>query len=274
MRVILFSFYGRRPNIELQLPLIRRVLAEHPDVECHAWNLARTDADNEFIRAIKGERITVLNQFYGGKQWRNFNHVYRHYAQPWYQDCLFVKLDDDVVFFEARRFGEFVSAAVEADSVVSAKVINNGACTRLEPGLWEGFEALQIPLLDVHRSLEYAQMCHSFMFDNWRAMIGRPMRAVPTEEWCSINLVGFTWRTLYRITEQLGRRDYRRPIAGRDFGPKVPLGDEGAVNMLPRKIVGFLAAHLSFGPQDKQATDAQLAGWREQYARIGAEYLS
>ncbi|OTR07280.1 hypothetical protein B9M83_09230, partial [Mycobacteroides abscessus] len=59
LRVILFVFAGRKANMELQVPYIKRILAEHPNVEYHVWNLARDPKDAEYLQTITGERITV-----------------------------------------------------------------------------------------------------------------------------------------------------------------------------------------------------------------------
>src|ERR1700730_2779285 len=109
MNVILFVFPGRKQSMELQLPLVRRIITEHPNVQYHVWNLSRNDDDNHYLRAIECERITVFNDYFGSPPWSGFNAVYRHYAKNHKcRDHLFVKVDDDVVFIEAGRFGEFV----------------------------------------------------------------------------------------------------------------------------------------------------------------------
>ena len=105
--------------MELQLPYIRRILAENPDVEYHVWNLARDHDDNFYLKTIAGERIRVFNEHYGVDPWKRFNNVYEHYADEAYSDHLFVKLDDDVVFMETDRFAEFVKA-VDGNRAVKA----------------------------------------------------------------------------------------------------------------------------------------------------------
>src|ERR1700757_4735084 len=138
---IIFCFAGRKANMELQVPLIRRVLDLHPEVEYHIWNVSSTREDDSYLKSIKGERITVINNFGGwkpgsGSTGRGYvwEQIYRHYAaDKSLSDHIFVKIDDDVIFFEAGRFSKFVTA-VSFDpsvSVLSAKVINNGACTPL-----------------------------------------------------------------------------------------------------------------------------------------------
>lgn len=274
MRTVLFAFYGRRPNIELQMPYVRRILAQNPDVEFDVWDLSKTREDHEYIRGLTGDRITVRDRFWDGK-WFHFNKVWRHYIRPEYSDCLFVKLDDDVVFLETDTFPTFIRAVDEnRDSVVSALTINNGASMPLIPGLRDLFETLGIPLLDVHLSAEFAEMSHRWFFDNWRALINQPAHFAPTEEWLSINCVGFDWEMLRWITARIGKRA-PNVVAGRSFNPvRDRIGDEGSANMWPRLIhTGFVCSHLTFGPQDKTMDDGLLTELRKQYCGIASEYL-
>ena len=124
-RVILFVFAGRKPNLELQLPMVKRILEDHPNVEYHIWNFARVEKDREFIKTISGDRITVWNgpadagfsspiptSVPGAKQFGAGEHnaAYKYYSQTKFSDHLFVKVDDDIVFLETARFGKFVDA--------------------------------------------------------------------------------------------------------------------------------------------------------------------
>jgi len=128
-------------------------------------------------------------------------------------------------------------------------------------------------LLDVHLSGEYAVMSHTYMFKHWREMVGQPVKLIKTRDWLSINTIGYDWRTVREIARRIGTPS-PGVIAGRSFTPRIKIGDEGMVNMLPRLIFqGFLTAHLSFGPQDAHLTDAQLSLWRKRYAAIGQQYL-
>lgn len=271
-RVILFTFYGRRENIELQLPYLRRIIQENPEIEVHLWDLCRNETDHEYVQSITGERITVRSDYYGGCAWTGFNDVWRHYTNRKYADALFVKLDDDVVFIETKRFGTFIDTIDQnRGSVISAKTVNNGASTRLEHGLWKRFTALNIPLLDVHESADYARASHDH-FCNWDMMIGQPIQAFPTDDWLSINLIGMDHPTLCAIADALGTRS-PRIISGRDCKQWPQLGDEGAANTLPRLILqGFTASHLSFGPQ--QIPDTEWSEMRRWYKDVAEEYLS
>lgn len=264
--ITLFCFAGRRENMEIQLPYIRRILEDHPNTEYHIWNMARTVEDCRYLKKLTGERITVIDWLYGTA---DFDRVYKHYAHPAFQDHLFVKIDDDVVFIESHRFRDFITVVdSNRDSIISAKVVNNGACTLTEPGLIDGFRSLApLRLLDVHFSREYLEMSHGYMFDHWPELLCQPIELVPTTDWLSINLVGYDWQMGCRIAARLGEPG-GHCIAGRLF-PDAPLGDEGRVNMLPRSILqGFLACHLSFGPQGDDLDEI-----RKHYAALGVEYL-
>lgn len=275
MRTIMFVFGGRKPNIELALPFYKRILDENPDVEIHLWDLARDVHDSRYMRTLTGiDRFTVRTEFYqgNGRAMSGQNRVWNHYTNPEYQDCVFVKADDDVVFYDTDRFKAFRDS-ITADDVTSALTINNGASTRHIPPIWELYEQLNIPLLDVHLSADYAELSHRWFFDNWQTLTagGNPVR---TEEWVSINCIGYTHNTGKRIAGLLGTRPPRE-IAGRFFTPRNRVGDEGAVNMLPRLIhTGFTVAHLNFGPQTRSMDDALYADLRKQYADIGKRYLS
>lgn len=268
-KVILYAFLGRRSNVELQMPFIRRILDESPDVVFHAWNLARLPEDAEFIRTLSGDRVVVKNDFYN--QPDGWNNVYRHYANPEYRDCVFVKFDDDIVFIETDRFKDLVEA-VKPGAIVSAQVINNGSCTPMEPELWTGFQKLGIHLLDVHLSNKYAEMSHQFFFKNWKNLISRDVKHFEPKSWLSINFIAMDWDTNRVIAERVGGPSPAK-IMDRTWPVGQILGDEGAANEFPLVICrGFTVAHLGFGPQG--IDDIQADRWRREYRKIAEEYLS
>lgn len=272
---IMFEFAGRRANMELQRPFFERILADRPDVELHVWNLAKDPDDAEYIKDYDEDhpRIIVHNEFYGKDPWTRFNDVYRHYAQPKYKACRFVKLDDDVVFLETREFGSFIDAIDQnPQAVMSANVINNGACMHLDPLLFGRFKSLHIPLLDVHKYPQFAEMSHEYFFEHWRELTNQEPRWTPTTDWLSINLIGYDYGMAREFASLLDT-PHPRVVAGRSFRGRDRVGDEGMVNMLPRIVVqGFTAAHLTFGPQERKAPD-MWPGLRKRYAEVGREYL-
>lgn len=273
MNIILYTFAGRQANMELQIPFVRRILAENTNVQWHVWNLTRTGPDDRFVRSIEGERISVINGLHqGDMSYRRFNDVWRHYASQRYRNHHFVKMDDDIVFIETDGFRHFTETVrTNPEHITSATVVNNGACLDALPEdyIMKRFVPLNIPLLDVHLSGEFAQGVHEeFLEDPFKAL-GRGGQ-LRTSEWLSINMIGYSWGMGLRIVDQIGRR-CDGPIAGRDF-PGGRVGDEGACNMFPRLIdKAMTAAHLTFGPQKlPESTWDEL---RARYAVLAKTYL-
>lgn len=281
-RVIIFEFAGRQANLELQLPFIRRILDENPAAEFHLWNMARTKTDADYLRTLADDRISVLEDFHTDKHRLGWNKIYKYYAaKPELKDHLFVKLDDDVVFIQTQRFNGFLEAInTYRDHIISANVINNGACTPIEPGIWEAFNQLigpresldPLPLLDVHKSSPYAQMAHQYFFDHHATLLRQKIELIPTHDWLSINAIGYDWNMACEIAKLAGTVPHPSFIAGRRFPLPWGLGDESICNMFPRIIMrGFLVGHLGFGPQE--IPDNQLDQWRAHYAEINHQYL-
>ena len=236
-------------------------MAQHTNIEFHAF------------KQVASQRVTLHEEFYSTRpRWLGYNQVYRHFAHPRYKDCLFVKFDDDIVFMETDRLSEYL-AVIEAHpgAIVSADVINNGACARHQPGLWDQFEAIGEPQLDWHIHNKTAVMAHEHFFEHHQQLLNQPIRTIETEDWLSINMIGYNWETGKLIAERIGTPS-PPCIAGRGFSNKDWIGDEGMSNLLPRIITkGFTVAHLSYRPQD--LTNQQEDTWRHHYEVIGRTYL-
>lgn len=264
-RIIIFTFAGRRANMELQLPFIRRILAEYPDCEYHVWDLALDPVDHEYLQTIRGDRISVHTDFYNdtwGQGWTDyavwrgqFNNVHQHYTRPEYQDCLFVKIDDDVVFIESDRFGIFLDM-VDANrgSIVSARIVN-------------------------HRSDCNPDVVHHDFLERWRELVDQPVELTPCTDWLAINLVGYDWVTGGKIASGCGGDPEHIPcvvdiVDGVVTEVRVvSVGDEDAANTLPRFVLnGFVACHLYFGLQRAVMSEDQIAGLQKRYSEIGEQY--
>ena len=268
MRTILFAFWGRKTCVERQLPFVRRILEENPDATFEGWNLARNPVDAEYLRSLSDE-FCIREDFY--QHHDGWNAVWKHYAaQP--SDAVYIKFDDDIAFIETDRIGEFAQAVRDhPGEIISAQVVNNGASLPTFPELYAEFSRLNIPLLDVHLSNRFAEMSHAWFFEHWAELVGQPVETVPEETWCSINFIGMDHQALSHIAKWVGQPSPAQ-IADRLWGPGSVCGDEGAANLLPRKIVkGMVVGHVSFGPQE--LTPTQWGEWLTLYESIGSRYL-
>lgn len=266
--IVLFVFAGREANMRLQMQWVSRVLAQHPNVRYDVWDLTRTDADHRYLQTIAGDRITVRDDFHGGNQWTGWDDVWRWYAaRTEYADTLFIKVDDDVVYFDTSRFGQFADLAdTFRGQIVSALTVNNGASTPLIPELHAELPSLDLPLLDVHLSNKYADIAHTWFLEQPAVLLDRPIKPVATDDWMSINCIALSWRTLCAVAQMVTTTSPRH-IAGRDWPADFSLGDEGACNMLDRIIIdGITCAHLTFGGQS--ASELQMDEWRSRYANL------
>lgn len=302
MRLVLFCFAGRQANLEVQRPFIDRILAEHPEAEFHLWDLTRTPEDAAYVRAQASDRIRVLTHLHPGhpitcspayttsKSGRRVRRcscmVHRPpYEKPYawyaadasYADTVFIKLDDDVLFLETARLADLLDPLQQMpDAVISANVVNNVVCAKHDREIRDRVAAKLKPgdhtaaAADkawwwLHTNQRFAQLSHDWFLDNVAALtnptrVGALARSRAGER-VSINTIAFTHPTMRRIADMIGREER--------------LGDEGAVDrLLPRIATGFRVAHLTFGPQDKSMTLAQLDELRARYTVAAKEYLA
>ena len=291
MRIVLFVLAGRRMNLEIQRPYLDRILRDHPKAEVHYWDLTRAPEDAEYVRAQAAGRIKVLTHLHSGHpiECKALNGrrrgcacmVHRPpYEQPYawyaerdeYADTVFVKLDDDVVFLEVDRFADLLAPLAENPAVVvSANVVNNVVSAKHDPDLAPlvrerfGLGDADDPAADrdwwrLHIDADFARFCHEWLLTERPATIEGYTRTRPGEA-ISINCIAFTHQIMRRLAAMLATGDR--------------LGDEGAVDrLLPRIASSFRVAHLTFGPQEKAMTLAELDDLRARYAAAGKEYLA
>lgn len=297
-RVVLFIFAGREDNMRIQRPYLDRLLSEWPGLTVEVWNLTRNDHDDAYVRGLHDPdgRVIVRNDLHQGPndwpiacrkravrpRWCGcpdcrpapFEQVYRWYAErPDYADATFVKMDDDIVFIDTARFGDFLAELdAHPTAVVSASVVNNVVSAKHLPELRELVERefrdlpTQRAWFDLHADDDFARVCHDWFLQNWPRVIADdypPTRALPGER-PSINVIAFTWETMGRLWSVMSSPRFAR------------MGDEGSVcqNFLPRIVRGFTCAHLYFGPQRVRMTDEETDAYRARYAELSRLYLT
>lgn len=294
-RVIFFEFAGRQGNMQAQRPHITRLLDANPGSYFHLWDLTRQASDQAYLVqwANDDERVRVMGQFHTGHPIRCIKppgprrrghprcvcmKCKPPYEQPykWYanalprlgaEDTVFVKFDDDVIWMDTDAFPEVLEfLETRPNAVASANVVNNAVCAKYDPALYDLVRTKfgiggRLPAYDrdwwaLHTSADFAWLSHNWMRDRlnyanlYQGEHQPPVRTRPGER-VSINFIAMKYPVLRKMAGMM--RDGR-------------LGDEGTVDtLLPWIIPNFRVAHLTFGPQEKTMTEAELDRIRKAY---------
>lgn len=293
-RVIFFTFAGRTANMEVQRPHVTRLLDQNPGSELHLWDLTRQQSDQRYLMdwAIMDQRVVLMSQFHTGHPIRcikppgprrrghprctcmkckpPYEQPYKWYANlPGnYDDHVFVKFDDDVIWMDTDAFPEVLSfLETRPNAVASANVANNVVCAKYEPSLSALTRTCfdlggSLPMYDrdwwaLHTDPAFARLSHEWMVSRLSGAVlpRKPVRPRPGER-ISINFVAMKYPTLVRAASMM--REGR-------------LGDEGTIDsMLPWIIPNFRVAHLTFGPQEK-GMERWMQETRNQYRQLTRE---
>lgn len=299
--LVIFIFAGRRANMEIQMPYLDRILETYPDAVLHLWDLTRDPADARYLDTLEGAhggRVAVLRHLHGGHPIKCFyphsarrprghprctclrhkppyEEPYKWYAaHPHYSNCTFVKMDDDVLFLETDNFDMLIEPLSEfPNRIISANVINNAVCAKYNTA-WRATAntfAVGDPSLPkndqrwwaLHTDPEFAAFSHEGFLRCMGAGLNMAggsayIRTRPGEA-VSINCIAFTHTTMKRLAGMMSDT----------------LGDEGAVDRcLPWIAREFIAAHLTFGPQDAVLEKTGLLErYRNDYWQLSKEYL-
>lgn len=288
--------------MEVQRPYLDRILADYPEAELHLWDLTRSAADARYLDTLEGShegRVRVLRHLHSGHPIRcrypteikrprgwppctcirhkpPYEEPYKFYANDAsYAGTTFVKMDDDVLFLETKKFAHLIDPLIkQPERIISASVINNAVCAKYNVWNWANTANLfalgtpSEPKNDkrwwaLHTSANFARAEHQWFLTTFEQAVfadAKPyyVRTRPGEA-VSINCIAFTHQTMRKLAGMMNDR----------------LGDEGAVDrLLPWIALSFRAAHLTFGPQDKEMSPGELEDLRTQYAQLAKEYLA
>jgi hypothetical protein len=195
--------------------------------------------------------------------------AYQYYAanREQHENDIFVKCDDDIVFVDIDRFGDFVDFRKRNDSyfLVSANVVNNGVCAHFQQMLGaipNDVMELELPANGMCGTLwssgEKAERLHRlFLRDPSAFSIDAPPR-VWTER-ISINFVAFLGRDLVHIPDVMA--DDEHDLC---YGVRKRAKKRNCI-YLP-----FAVSHLSFWRQDGQM---DIGGVIEDYAALAEHRL-
>jgi hypothetical protein len=232
------------------------VVASAGPVEVFARSGYGSDAE---IRVSEGGSDGRIGIYVGDRTHRPIYHqAYWHYVRHAreYEDCVFVKCDDDIVYLDATRIAEFIRYRIDhpAYFLVSANVVNNGVCAfyQQEMGIIpRSLMELEMPPGGFAGSLwsswHLAGLLHDHFLDDPERFRRPNRQVVEWSERISINFVAWLGHDLQHMYFDGGDDEHIISTAI----PKM-LGRTNAIYM------PFTVGHLSFGSQDGKLDTASL----------------
>lgn len=253
-------------NDELAFTLGQPASSFHA-LECNTGN----GSNGQWCAGDPGARIKLFNT--GLKSQDGFRFAYAHYSNATYHDTCFVKLDDDIVYCDLRRFESFVEDLETSGElkISSANIINNGVCAHYQErsGFFRGerFD-FEYPKDGVCGTLwESSTQCerlHRYFLRNIEEIVSaassQPAHTeLPFVDRYSINFVGFRYPVMIMMTYL--------------FAMSKAKDDEHLMTVLlpaafdVRKYIfnHLVVSHLSFFKQDETLDSASLL---EAYGRL------
>ncbi|MBX9459291.1 MAG: hypothetical protein KL863_26390 [Rhizobium sp.] len=177
--------------------------------------------------------------------------AYDYYARRMksFQDSIFLKCDDDIVYLDIDKLGDFVEFRRTNPKylVVSANVVNNGVCAYFQ----QAAGSIPASVGDFERppggfggslwmSAERAEMLHDFFLSTKDKRLPLPEKVVDWTERQSINFIAWLGRDLVHMALPKGDDEKTLTV------------DLPELLDRPTAIYSdFMVSHLSFGPQEK-----------------------
>lgn len=139
--VVVLVFAGREDRMSILMKYIDVLMQKGLVHEVHLWDFERTDSDRRYVHGLKDASHLVLGSDGVQKRWIE---PYRYYAQDgaftplcagWNKhDFVLVKADDDIVFIDTSKFGNFVDYVAKHPElfIVHANVVNNGVAAHYQ----------------------------------------------------------------------------------------------------------------------------------------------
>lgn len=316
-RIVIFCFAGRRKYLEIQKQYIFEILNRYSNVEYHLWNFCRNSDDDKYVRALAEQhsQIKIFNQFYEGDNKNTkcikavgiictctkcrvgkWTEPYKEYSKSdEYRSATFVKVDDDVLFIDTKRFGKLVNAIRTSPHLItSAFVINNGLCAQsneqyrklvIESGsLKYGMSKprggrLRYLITSFQRFLGYTptnkdwwylctkvdffNLSHEYFLDRSNEILSQDSKLLPLpQSRFSINAIGFNWDVVSKISGM--------------FGELESMNDEELIsnNFKIQVENSVVCSHFHFADQRAQITDADEDLLLERYMEFSKSYLA
>ncbi len=208
-----------------------------------------------------GEYLYHSNELPG----EGWNSVYRFYSAgaPRYEDTVFLKCDDDIVYIQLDSLEEFIRFRIREQQyfLVSANVVNNNVCAYFQ----QKYGAIPRSLMELElppggyqgrlwQSGELAEMLHYHFLDNPNAFDRMPAEPIEWFRRLSINYVAWLGRDLPYMSRV---RDDERMLS-----IEIP-----AYLRRPNCIYpGFLVSHLSYYAQESSLDAAAVISRYREHA--------
>lgn len=191
-----------------------------------------------------------------------YTRAYQYYAAnaARHRDDVFLKCDDDIVFFDLQRLAEFIAfrKAHPEYFLVSANVVNNGVCAHFQQQdgiIPADLMECELPAGGLCGSIwsegAKAEALHDFFLTDPGAFLRSGSEPVVWNQRISINFIALLGRDLVHIPDIMADDEHDLCYGVRKRARK-------ANCIYP----GFVAAHLSFWRQDQ---DMQLGRLLEGY---------
>ena len=237
-------------SIELWVDQIRvcGVKCDMPatDYEVHVRSGYGAEAEWSFPNRSTARGTLFMSARSTFPPWADFYDFYTARVRD-YEDTIFLKCDDDVVYWQLERLAEFIQFRIANPQflIVSANIINNGVCAHYQqrsgiipPEILE----LELPPGGVGGTLwaspRKAEDLHQYFLANRDAFESMSREPIIWNERLSINFISWigrdmSWMSTAYDDERVMTQELPRYT--------------GRQNCI---YPGFVASHLTFGPQD------------------------
>ena len=276
-KIIIFCFAGRKKYLDIQLDYILNLLQKNPNIEYHLWNFSRNNDDNMYLQGLVHlhNQIKLFNHLYEGDNPNTicnkrvgvicsctkcrvgkWTEPYKYYSNLYYENTIFIKLDDDVIFISIDKINHYIETINKnPNKIISSNIINNGVCAFYNEKIKK--MVIDSNILKKNSSLyQFWYLCtnkpffnlsHNYFINEFNK------KTLPLEEKIicidrtrfSINTIGFTYNIMCKISDLLTN--------------KVGMNDEGVISHNFDIIIcnSFVNVHFHFSDQRVNITDEE-----------------
>ena len=175
MSRICIVFAGREDRMQILMHYLNKALNEKKLDEIHLWNYSRNDSDTTWVNSLKSDKIkiftsddrTKIDYENGGSSWKvdNFSLVWKEYTKEIYEDSLFVKMDDDIVYVDITKFDEIFDFVKNNDTLWTTPIIVNNSLTINTTNFMEVIGAGD-KIVDIINDHKAAELMHELFINN------------------------------------------------------------------------------------------------------------